>query len=124
MARRKAEPLGSIVWRDLTVPNADEVQRFYSDVVGWKAVPFDGDFNMMIPGKKAPIAGVCNAKGANAKLPPQWLMYVTVENLARSVRIAKKRGGTVLDGPRGAGGVKFCVIRDPAGAAIALFQQS
>jgi predicted enzyme related to lactoylglutathione lyase len=110
------------MWRDLTVPDAEAIQRFYSQVVGWKAVPYQGDFNMTIPGDDTPVAGICHAKGANSKLPAQWLLYVIVPDLKKSVQAAKKGGGKVLDGPRGASGSKFCVIQDPAGAVIALYQ--
>ncbi len=46
-------PIGSVVWRDLTVPNADAVRKFYSAVVGWASSPqsmgdYD-DYNMQIP---------------------------------------------------------------------------
>jgi len=67
-----------------------------------------------------PAAGVCFARGANARLPPQWLIYVTVENLDASLEACLGRGGVVVDGPRGMGEQRFAVIRDPAGAHMGL----
>jgi predicted enzyme related to lactoylglutathione lyase len=33
--------IGTILWRDLTVQDADQVQRFYCQVVGWTSAPHD-----------------------------------------------------------------------------------
>jgi predicted enzyme related to lactoylglutathione lyase len=66
------------------------------------------------------VAGVCHARGANANLPAQWLVYVQVEDVEASARRAAELGGAVVDGPRGMGSLRFCVIRDPAGAVLAL----
>jgi hypothetical protein len=122
MAKDTASRPGSILWHDLTVPDAEAIQRFYCEVVGWSSTSFEGDYNMMIPGEQAPVTGICHARGVNSKLPAQWLMYVSVKDLKKSVRAAKKGGGTLVDGPREAGGAKFCVIRDPAGAVVALYE--
>jgi len=118
---------GKIGWTDLTVPDATGIRDFYAAVVGWRpeAVDMDGyaDFNMVPPGDDDAVAGICHARGQNANIPPVWLVYITVENLAASLAEATKRGATVVDGPREAGGGGFAVIRDPAGAVCALYQE-
>ncbi len=127
MSDAEKPPVGSINWADLTVPDAPGVRDFYRAVVGWTATPFDmggyEDFVMGAPGANAPIAGICHARGANAGLPAQWLVYITVEDVGASAATCETLGGTVLVAPRelGAQG-RFCVIRDPAGAVAALFQ--
>jgi predicted enzyme related to lactoylglutathione lyase len=63
---------------------------------------------------------VCHARGTNAQLPPQWLIYIRVRNLNESIERCLKEGGRVIDGPRGMGEQRFCVIQDPAGAYAAL----
>jgi uncharacterized protein len=117
---------GSIMWTDLTVPNAEAVRDFYQQVVGWEATPLNmggyHDFCMGPAGGLEPVAGVCHARGANANVPPQWLIYITVEDLDRSVAECSRLGGRVLDGPRGMSGGRFCVIQDPAGAVCGLYQ--
>ena len=67
------------------------------------------------------MAGICHARGSNANLPAQWLMYVVVEDVEASARHCVELGGELLDGPRELGGGRFCVIRDPAGAVCALY---
>lgn len=116
--------IGTVGWFDLTVSDADRVRDFYKTVVGWAAsdVPMGSysDYSMHPP-DGAPVAGVCHARGANANIPPVWLMYITVADLETSIAKVKELGGTVVDGPRAMGG-RMCVIRDPAGAVCALFQ--
>lgn len=116
--------IGAIMWQDLTVENAEQVKDFYSEVVGWKASPADmggyNDYNMNDPASDETIAGVCHAREANANLPPQWLIYITVADVAESARLCVEKGGKVIDGPRPMGDNTFCVIQDPAGAIAAL----
>ncbi len=120
---------GRIGWQDLTVDNAEVVRDFYSEVVGWKTMPLDmggyDDYVLLSPDGQAGdgqagIAGGCHARGVNANLPPQWLIYVNVEDLDASL---KSLGGSIVDGPREMGEGRFCVIRDPAGAVCGLIEQ-
>ncbi len=93
----KKPPIGSIIWRDLTVPNADEVKNFYCDVVGWTASAHSScdDFNIH-QGDGEVMAGVCYAKGSNANVPPQWLLYVSVESVEASAAKCVELGGKVF----------------------------
>lgn len=116
--------VGSIGWVDLTVEDAERLRDFYAEVVGWKAEPVSmgdySDFNMVaLDGN--PRAGICHARGPNADLPAQWLVYVTVRDLEASVARCLELGGRIISAPRGAEGQdRFCVIQDPAGAVMAL----
>ena len=117
---------GSIVWTDLTVPDAPALRDFYAAVIGWQphgvSMGDYEDFSMKPPGSDAPAAGICHARGANTGLPAQWLMYVSVESLDHSIAECTRLGGRVVDGPRPIGGKRFCVIQDPAGAVAALIE--
>ncbi len=117
---------GTIVWRDLTVPDADGIRDFYGRVVGWQSTPHDmgeyDDYNIIAQGTGEVVAGICNARGTNAAIPPQWLMYVAVPDVEESARQCAELGGQVVDGPRMMGGSLFCVIRDPAGAVLGLIE--
>ncbi len=121
------QPAGTVVWKDLTVENADVIRDFYAEVVGWKHAPCDmggyDDYNMMPPQSEDPVAGICHARGANANLPAQWLIYVAVEDIDSSIRRSIELGGHLVDGPRKMGPNRFCVVKDPAGAVIALISK-
>ena len=115
---------GTITWLDLTVGDAEAVRDFYEAVAGWVpdrvSMGAYADFTMTADGEA--VAGICHARGANADLPPQWLMYVTVEDLDASIEACVKLGGSIVTPPRSFGGGRFCVIKDPAGAVCALYQ--
>jgi uncharacterized protein len=121
----KKKGIGTIAWRDLTVNNAEDIKDFYCNVVGWEASPHDmgdyNDFDIKTPEGET-VTGICHAKDTNANIPPQWLMYVKVENVKKSAEICVENGGKVLDGPRTMGQILFCVIQDPAGAVIAIHE--
>jgi len=116
---------GKIGWLDLTVTNAGEIRDFYAAVCGWKAVDHDmgayADYVMEAPDGSR-VAGICHAKGPNAGLPPVWLPYVVVEALDSAIDTALAQGGTLLErrGPNGAAGL--AILKDPQGAAFALWQ--
>ena len=122
-----APEIGSIIWTDLTVDNAAEVRDFYTSVVGWNSTPHDmgeyDDYNILTPGQGRPVAGVCHARGPNANIPPQWMVYILVEDVDESARRCQELGGEVVDGPRSMDQWRFCIIKDPAGAVCALMNQ-
>ena len=91
---------GAITWIDLTVNDAGDIRRFYADVVGWVGEPvamgeYD-DFNMSSPRSGHSMAGICHARGTNAGLPAQWLIYINVANLDHSIARCQELGGTIL----------------------------
>ncbi len=112
---------GRIVWTDLTVPDAPRLRDFYTKVAGWtpQAVKMDDydDYGMNAPDGQC-VAGVCHARGVNAKIPPQWLVYISVPSAGDAAREAVALGGSIVDGPRNVGGQTFVVIKDPAGAVF------
>jgi len=117
--------IGAIEWRDLTVKDATAISDFYTNVVGWgkQAVSMGeyDDYNMNAPGSGRTVAGICHARGDNASLPPQWLMYVRVENSTMSAEKVVELGGSIIKGPTTMGNETYFVIRDPEGAVLAIY---
>lgn len=115
---------GAIAWADVTVPDAERLRDFYRDVAGWTPSALSmGDYAdyVMHDASGAAVAGVCHARGPNADLPAQWLVYVTVPDADRAAARCVELGGRVIAGPRPMGGGRCAVIEDPAGAVLALF---
>jgi len=120
--------VGRIAWLDLTVPDASGTRDFYRQVVGWTVQDVDmehggehyADYNM-IGQDGTPVAGVCHARGVNSDLPPVWMLYLPVGDLAESLRRVEEEGGTVLKTAlRADGEPVYAVIKDPVGACLAL----
>jgi len=117
--------VGKVGWVDLTVKDAAGLKEFYTKVVGWQSEPVDMgdyvDFNLCVDG--VPIGGICHARGSNAGIPAQWMMYVTVENIAQSVEAAKSAGGEIVHSVTNKKGtLTMAFVKDPAGAYFALYQ--
>lgn len=125
MANETVPLPGQIGWIDLTVPDADGLRDFYSGVTGWTPAPVSvGDYQdyCMNAANGQSVAGICHARGDNAGLPAGWMVYIVVADLAAALERCEARGGKVLGAPRSAGGGRFCVIQDPAGAVAALYE--
>jgi len=126
--RDPAARAGCIAWLDLTVPDASATREFYRQVVGWSVEDVEmkdagehyADYNML-GADGSPAAGVCHARGANQGLPPVWLLYLPVGDLAESLRRVEEEGGEVVKATRGADGkYASAVVRDPVGVCLAL----
>ena len=127
MSDGKKRVPGTLIGLDLTVQDAEGLRDFYASVVGWEAEPLAmGEYNdyfMKAPSTGDIVSGICHARGENADLPPQWLTYVVVADLDESLRQVKAGGGSLATAVKGeVGHTRYCVIRDPAGAHLALME--
>ena len=119
---------GCIAWFDLTVSDASATRDFYRQVIDWSVQDVEmedagepyADYNML-GADGSPAAGVCHARGVNLGLPPVWMIYLPVGDLAESLRHVREGGGKVIKATRGTDGNYACaVIQDPVGAWVAL----
>lgn len=121
--------IGKIGWIDLSVPNADVVRDFYSRVVGWEFSPVTmgeyDDYVMLTPGEQEAVAGICHNRGTNSCMPPGWIIYITVENIEKSMAECEKLGGEICMPPKEYGNEgRYCVIKGPSGSVAALYQKN
>jgi predicted enzyme related to lactoylglutathione lyase len=116
---------GSISWTDLTIEDAERLRDFYASVAGWHPESLSmgsyADY-VMNDASGAAVAGICHARGGNADIPPQWLVYITVDDLDHSMAECVRLGGAVLVQPRSYADGRYCIIQDPAGAVCALYE--
>ena len=127
-SRDATETSGRIGWLDLTVTDATATRDFYRQVIGWSVQDVEmkdgseryADYNML-GDDGSPLAGVCHARGVNADLPPVWMIYLLVGDLAESLRRVEEEGGKVIKKTKGTDGEwAHAAIQDPVGAYLAL----
>lgn len=114
---------GQIVWRDLTVKDADQIKDFYETVIGWETSHHDMgdyyDFNVIVKETQDIISGIIHKRSSNDDLPSVWLNYIYVDDVDTVAKLCAENGGKVLV-KRKMGPSDFAVLQDPSGAIIAV----
>lgn len=109
---------------ELNTSDVAAARKFYTSLFDWK-------LNDM--GAEPPYLMISNVpKGSTGGgltfapkgVPPAWLPYVEVADVAKSLAKAKKAGGTVMLDKTDIGQMGFIgVVIDPQGAAIGVWQK-
>lgn len=121
-----APDTGRIVRCEIVAPDPGRAAAFYRDMVGWEVSESreqEGPvFDCRAGASSGPIvARVRGPQGPWRALPGVWLLQLPVGDLRESVRRVGEAGGAVLlELPAANGLPASAVVRDPAGAAIAL----
>lgn len=101
-----------------------KAKEFYSKFFEWKLE------DMPTPGGGMPYTMINVGEGTGGgmfantdpKVPPHWLAYVGVEDIAASTRKARELGATILQDVMDIGDYgRLSVIKDPTGAVIAMW---
>lgn len=108
----------AFVWFHNSSDHPSAATPFYEALMGWKAA--DGPPGMtMLAGANGPLAAVGQSTGA-----PGWIPFAQVDDVDAATAKAVRLGGTVLTAKtRGPAG-EFTIVRDPGGAAFALWQKA
>lgn len=107
----------AFVWFHNGSKKARDSVRFYEKLLGWSVT--DGPPGMtMLAGPKGPFAAVGGEEGVVG-----WIPYAEVDDVDAATERATQLGASLLKpktrGPAG----EFSIMRDPGGAAIALWQR-
>lgn len=119
--------IGEMAWLDLSVEHASQVKDFYQQVIGWQSSSVSmgdyEDYAMEVESTGEAVAGICHAKGCNGELPPAWLPYFLVEDIEKATNAVINNGGELITEIKSMGTDKYAVVKDPAGAACAIYQK-
>lgn len=109
----------TFVWFHNHSEKPTDSTKFYSELLGWKASDGPPGMTMLATGS-APFAGLGGLDGVTAG----WVPFAQVEDLDAATKRATKLGAKVVKprtrGPAG----DFAIVRDPGGAAFALWQKA
>ncbi len=126
--RRKS---GFIGWHELYANDHASDWAFYSALFPWKHTQSmdmgDGMGDYFIfahaddPDEQA--LGGMSDMAKQMKMPPNWLYYVNVDDLADAMVRVRDGGGKVLNGPMDVPGGRIAQCSDPQGAMFAMYEQ-
>ena len=115
-ARVVNEP-GTMVWNELSTPNAARAREFYGAVFGLEIGDPLPDFDyttIKVDGRD--VGGIFTVPDAQ----PDWRVYFAVADTDATTAIADSNGATVLTQPKDTPFGRMAVIQDPQGAIFAL----
>lgn len=128
MAHIDHHPNGSFCWIELSTSDQAAAKTFYESLFGW--TPNDmpmgpGEFYTIfrIEGRDAAAGYTLRKEQVAQHVPPNWILYIQVENVDASAAKVSQLGGTVVVAPFDvfdAG--RMAVIADPTGAHFCLWQ--
>lgn len=121
-------PAGNFVWLELSTTDQTAAKQFYSSLLGWQSEDSPMGPDMMytmfrLNGRDAAGAYTMKAEDRQLGIPPNWLLYIAVDNADATVAGAIEHGGNPMSPAFDVPNVgRMAVIQDPAGAVFAIFQ--
>jgi predicted enzyme related to lactoylglutathione lyase len=115
---------GRFVWYDLMTRDVSAAKRFYGGLLGWQ---FENTKRGERPYVLArlgadPVAGIVDVS-ALPDAAPQWISFMAVADVAKTVELVRSGGGKVLVEPREIASIaRAAVVSDPQGAPLGLAQ--
>lgn len=119
---------GTFCWFELATSDQAQAKNFYSSLFGWRPddMPIGpNEFYTIfkVDGRDAAAAHTMRPEQRAQGVPPNWLLYISVENVDASAKRAAAAGGTVMAPPFDVTDLgRMTVVTDPTGAAFALWE--
>ncbi len=114
---------GKFVWFEHLSADQGAAQRFHAALFGWGITTTqmgDRSYTMIVAGDR-----LIGAYGGEASGAAHWRAYLSVADVDAACASAASAGASVLEPPTEYGQVgRAAVIRDPAGAEVALWRAS
>ena len=122
MRRIRSKP-GRFVWHDLLTKDVNAAKRFYGELLGWRFEDTKRGERPYVLARSGGtlVAGIVDVS-ANADAGPQWLSYMAVADVDKTVAQVRTDGGKVLVEPRNLPSARAAVVADPQGAPLGLAQ--
>ena len=114
---------GRFVWRDLLTRDVSAAKRFYEELFGWRfedTTRSDRPYVLARAGGML-VAGIVDVS-ANADAAPQWLSYMAVADVDKTVAQVRADGGKILVEPLNVPIARVAAVADPQGAPLGLAQ--
>jgi len=116
---------GAFSWSELITSDPAKASEFYGKLFGWRVQemgPEMGGYRTVNIGE-AGIGGIMAVPPEAKGMPSRWGVYVTVDNLDKTLADAKAMGATMCMEPMDIPGVgRMAAFNDPQGATISVIQ--
>ena len=113
---------GTLLWNELQTDDLEAAADFYADVLGWQTQATEmenGSIYTSFMLGEASVAGMMEIQPDWGPVPPNWSIYLEVEDADAAVEATKKLGGKqempVMEVPEAG---RFVLIQDPQGAYL------
>ena len=117
-------PHGTFCWNELMTRDTAAAEKFYTELIGWKAA--DGG----MPGMKYTLFKAADndaggmmdlPKEIPEEVPSHWMSNIAVDDVDALAKKVGELGGKLMHGPQDVPKVgRFCIIQDPSGAVVSL----
>ena len=117
---------GRFVWFDLMTTDTAAAQAFYTETLGWKASPWDGngmEYTMLKAGER-PIGGIMalSEELKAMKVPSHWTGSILVDDVDAIVARTTELGGTVHKAAWDIPEIgRLAVLADPQGGVFSVY---
>jgi predicted enzyme related to lactoylglutathione lyase len=116
----------SFCWNELATPDTGKAGDFYSGLFGWGKQTNDmggGMLYTMFANNDRPAGGMYTPTPEMGPIPPNWLVYFSVDDADAKAKKAGELGANIIVPPSDIPGVgRFSVIQDPQGAAFGIIK--
>ncbi|MCW8398380.1 VOC family protein [Legionella sp. PATHC038] len=119
--------MGQFCWNELATADVHKAKEFYGKVLGWQFKEIHSDETMtytLIQTKDKDVGGMWQIPANQQKeIPPHWMAYILVNNVADTLAKSKQNGAHEVKGVTQVGDMgSFAIIKDPTGAHIAFWE--
>jgi predicted enzyme related to lactoylglutathione lyase len=128
MANIDKHPAGSFWWVELATTDQNAAKTFYTSLFGWAVEdspmgPDDFYSMFKLSGRNTGAAYTMRKEQRAQGVPPNWMLYIAVENADQSVSKAAQAGGTVHAPAFDVMDIgRMAVLQDPTGAVFSIWQ--
>jgi uncharacterized protein len=129
MPRMERYETGMFSWADLATTDVEGAKRFYGELFGWSLEDMPaGDAGTYTMARKEgrDVGGLSGMMPGMREqgIPPHWTAYFWVDDVDARAARAKALEGKLLLAPMDVMDVgRMCMVQDPTGATVALWQE-
>ncbi len=115
---------GAFCWNEFNTPDIEKAKDFFGKLLGWEFElnPNGPSVYYIIKIGENQNGGLLQMTEEWEGVPPHWMVYFTTTNIQESITKFSKLGGQVCVPPFDIPIGKLCVLTDPQGAALSLFE--